>query len=59
MKGPCPEKLAHSLIPSSPKLALDLLRACGYTRRAAERKVREHEGEAASSACCNTKGTTQ
>lgn len=39
MKGPCPEKLAHSLKPTHPKLALDLLRACGYTRRAAKQAI--------------------
>jgi hypothetical protein len=52
VKGPCPEKLAHSIHPAHPRLAIDLLRGLGYTRGAAKRALvqstnAEQAGEAA------------
>lgn len=47
MKVPTAEALASSLHPTHPQLAIDLLRAAGYTRGAAKRHLREQESGAA------------
>jgi hypothetical protein len=41
MKPPTAEALASSLHPTHPKLAIDVLRAAGYTRGAARKAMAE------------------